>query len=90
MDMKIVIATFTAVFFAEMADKTQLGGIGMASKSLKPWSVYLGSVGAYAIVTAISVLLGTILGGYLKPEYLRYGGAILFIVLGVLMFLDKL
>ena len=53
MDWKVFVATFGAVFFAELADKTQLVGIGMAAKTGKPLSVWLGSVGAYVIVTVI-------------------------------------
>ena len=61
MDWKIFFATFGAVFIAELADKTQLVGISMTSKSGKPLSVWLGSVVAYIIVTAISVLIGAFL-----------------------------
>ena len=45
MDWKIIVATFGAVFFAELADKTQLVGIGMAARTGKPFSVWMGSVG---------------------------------------------
>ncbi len=90
MDLKVMMATFAAVFFAELADKTQLVGISMASKSGKPLSVFLGSVGGYMLVTLISVILGGTLGHYIKPEYLRIGGAVIFIAMGVLMFLNKL
>jgi Ca2+/H+ antiporter, TMEM165/GDT1 family len=85
MDWKIYLATFSAVFLAELADKTQLVGIAMASKSGKPVSVWLGSVSAYIIVTVISVFIGAALGKYLKPELLRYLGGSLFIIMGVLM-----
>ena len=90
MDWKIFLATFSAIFFAELADKTQLVGIGMSAKSGKPLMVWLGSTCAYILVTAISVLLGTTLGKYIKPEFIRYGGAFLFIVIGLLMFWGKL
>lgn len=90
MDWKIYIATFVAVFFAELADKTQFVGIGMASKSQKPLSVWLGSVSAYGIVTVVSVLLGALLGKYLKPELIRYSAGLLFVIIGVLMFLGKI
>ena len=85
MDWKVFLATFGAVFLAELADKTQLVGIGMSAKSGKPLSVWLGSISAYVIVTLLSVLLGATVGKYLKPELIRYGGAVLFIVIGALI-----
>ncbi|MBU4149511.1 MAG: TMEM165/GDT1 family protein [Candidatus Omnitrophica bacterium] len=90
MDWKIFFATFGAIFFAELADKTQLVGIGMSAKSGRPLSVWLGSISAYIIVTAISVLIGATLGKYIKPEIIKYTGAALFIVVGVLMLTGKL
>jgi putative Ca2+/H+ antiporter (TMEM165/GDT1 family) len=87
MDWKVFLATFGAVFFAELADKTQMVGIGMAAKSGKPVSVWLGSVSAYVIVTVISVFLGAIMAKFIKPELIRYIGASLFIIIGALMLL---
>ena len=90
MDIKIIVATFVAVFFAELADKTQLVGIGMASQTLKPWAVFVGSVAAYGLITLVSVFLGASIRKFFKPEYLRYGGASLFIIIGLLMFFKKM
>jgi len=90
MDWRVLIATFGAVFFAELADKTQLVGIGMASKTGRPVSVWLGSVAAYIVVTAISVFLGAILGKYLRPELIKYSGGALFIIIGALMLFGRL
>lgn len=90
MEWKIFLATFGAVFFAEFADKTQLVGMGMASKTGKPLSVWLGSISAYIIVTAISVLLGVALGKHIKPEIVRYVSAFLFVIIGVLIFWGKI
>ncbi len=87
---KIFLVTFGAIFLAELADKTQLVGIGMSAKSGKPFAVWLGSVSAYMVVTALSVLIGAALGEYLKPELIRYAGAILFVIIGILMFLGKI
>ncbi len=89
MDWKIFLATFGAVFFAEFADKTQLVGIGMASKSGRPLSVWLGSISAYIIVTAVSVLVGATLGKYIKAEFVRYVAASVFVIIGLLMFWGK-
>lgn len=90
MDWKIFLATFSAIFFAELADKTQFVGIGMTAKSGKPLMVFLGSISAYIIVTAISVSIGAILGKYIKPEFIRYLGASLFVMIGILMFIGKI
>lgn len=90
MDWKIFFATFVAVFLAELADKTQLVGISLASKSGKPVVVWLGSVCAYLIVTAISVFMGALFGKYIKPELIRSIGAFLFIIIGLLIFFKKI
>ncbi len=90
MDWKIFLATFSAIFFAELADKTQLVGIGMSAKSGKPLTVWLGSVSAYIVVTALSVLIGSAFGKFLKPELIRYTGASLFMLIGLLMFMGKI
>lgn len=90
MDWKIFFATFSAIFLAELADKTQLVGIGMSAKSGKPLTVWLGSISAYIIVSAVSVLIGATLGKHLKPELIRYCGAFLFIIIGILMFTGKI
>lgn len=90
MDWKIYMTTFIAVFLAELADKTQLVGIGIASKTGRPFSVWLGSISAYLIVTAVSVLLGATAGKYLKPEFIRYSAGLIFVLTGVLIFLGKI
>ncbi len=87
MEWKVFLATFAAVFFAELADKTQLVGIGMAAKTGKPVSVWLGSVSAYIIVTIISVFIGAAMAKFFRPETMRYVGASLFILIGFLMLL---
>ena len=86
MDWKIFFAAFTAVFVAELADKTQFVGIAMTSKTGKPVPVWLGSVAAYAVVTVLSVLIGAVLGKYLKPELLRYLTSSLFALMAALIF----
>ena len=90
MDWKIFLATFGAVFFAELADKTQVVGIGMAAKTGKPLSVWLGSISAYIIVTAVSVLLGALLSKFIKPELVKYFAGTLFVIIGILMLWGKI
>lgn len=90
MDWRIFAATFSAVFLAELADKTQIVGIGMVSKSGKPFSVWLGSISAYIIITAFTVLIGAVLAKYIKAEILRYCSAFLFIIIGILILWAKI
>jgi putative Ca2+/H+ antiporter (TMEM165/GDT1 family) len=89
MDWKIFLATFSAIFLAELADKTQLVGITMSAESGRPLSVFFGSVCGYMIVTAISVFLGTALSRYIDQNLIRYAGASAFLIIGALMFLGK-
>ena len=90
MDWKVFLATLSAIFFAEIADKTQLVGITPASETVKPLSVFLGSIAGYALVTLISVIAGTMLAKYIRPEILRYTGATAFVVIGMLMLFNKI
>ena len=89
MDWKIFCATFGAIFLAELADKTQLVAIGMTAQTGKPLSVWVGSISAYIIVTALSIVVGATMGTYIKPEIIRYCGASVFIVIGIVMLLGK-
>lgn len=90
MDWKTFAATFGAIFVAELADKTQLVGMAMSAESKRPVSVLLGSVSAYIVITAISVMVGVLAGKYLKPELIKYFGGALFVILGLLMFAGKI
>ena len=90
MDWKVCLTTFTAIFVAELADKTQLVGMSMTAKSGKPVSVWVGSVAAYMLVTAISVILGLAAAKYLKPELVKYVGGSIFMIIGALMLAGKI
>ena len=90
MDFKIFLTTFATIFVAELADKTQLAGITLSAKSGKPLAVLLGSVSAYILITAISVLLGATLGKYIRPEIVKYTCATLFVIVGILMLWGKI
>ena len=90
MDWKVFLMTFSAIFLAELADKTQLVGMGLSAKTGRPVSVWLGSVCAYIVVTAITVILGSLLGKYIRPEIIRYTGAAVFMIIALLMVIGKI
>jgi putative Ca2+/H+ antiporter (TMEM165/GDT1 family) len=85
MDWKIFVATFGAIFFAELADKTQMVGVCMSAKTGNFFTVWAASILAYALVTTISILIGVLLGKGISAEWVRFVGASLFIVVGFLM-----
>ncbi|MBN1794170.1 MAG: TMEM165/GDT1 family protein [Candidatus Omnitrophica bacterium] len=89
MDWKVCVATFTTIFLAELGDKTQIANLCLAAQSRSSFSVFIASVLAFGVVTFITVSLGGILCRVLRPEYIKYGAAALFIVIGILMFAGK-
>lgn len=89
MDLRIFLTTFGVIFLAEMGDKTQLAAMTMAADSKKPWAVFLGATLALAAVSALGVLVGSVVGDYVPLVWLKRVAATAFIVIGVLMLFGK-
>ena len=90
MDWRIFLTTFGVIFLAEMGDKTQLAAMTMAAQSTRPWAVFIGSALALTAVSAIGVVVGSVVGNYFPLVWIKRAAAIAFIVIGVLILLDKL
>lgn len=90
MDLKTMLTTFGLIFVAEMGDKTQLVAINLVAKTRQPFAVFLGASLALVAVSLIGVVVGAVLVNYINPEYLRRAAAFSFIVIGVLILLNKL
>ena len=89
MDVRVLLTTFGIIFLAEMGDKTQLAAMTMAADSRKPWAVFLGASLALAVVSALGVLVGSVVGDYVPLVWVKRVAAMAFIVIGVLMLLGK-
>jgi Ca2+/H+ antiporter, TMEM165/GDT1 family len=89
MDWRVFITTFGVIFLAEMGDKTQLAALTLAAQTRRPWSVLIGASLALACVSAIGVLVGSVLSDYLPLEWIKRGAAVAFIVIGTLILLGK-
>jgi putative Ca2+/H+ antiporter (TMEM165/GDT1 family) len=87
MDWRVFFMTLSAVFLAELADKTQMVSMTLTAKTGKPVSVWFGSVCGYMLVTVLSVVIGAVLAKYLRPDLIRYTGSFIFVCIGILMFL---
>jgi putative Ca2+/H+ antiporter (TMEM165/GDT1 family) len=89
MDLRILLTTFGVIFLAEMGDKTQLAAMTMAADSKKPWAVFIGASLALAVVSALGVLVGSVVGDYVPLVWVKRVAATAFIVIGVLMLFGK-
>jgi len=89
MDLRVLLTTFGIIFLAEMGDKTQLAAMTMAADSKKPWAVFIGASLALVAVSALGVLVGSLVGDYLPIVWVKRVAATAFIVIGVLMLLGK-
>ena len=87
---KTLITTFAALFVAELGDKTQLAVLSLASrKDCSHWAVLLGAVSALAVVTFVAVFAGRMIGTNFPREYVRKVAGVVFIIIGLLIFLGK-
>lgn len=89
MDWRIFLTTFGVIFLAEMGDKTQLAAMTMAAQTKRPWTIFIASSLALACVSALGVVVGGTLGEYLPLIWIKRTAAVAFIIIGVLILLDK-
>jgi Ca2+/H+ antiporter, TMEM165/GDT1 family len=88
-DWRVLLTTFGVIFLAEMGDKTQLAAMTMAAQTKRPWAVFLGSAAALVCVSAIGVVVGSVVSEYVPLIWIKRVAALSFIVIGVLILLDK-
>jgi Ca2+/H+ antiporter, TMEM165/GDT1 family len=89
MDWRVMLTTFGVIFLAEMGDKTQIAAMTMASDKKRPWEVFIGASLALVAVSAIGVVVGTVLSKYVPLEWIKRVAGAAFIVIGALILLGK-
>jgi putative Ca2+/H+ antiporter (TMEM165/GDT1 family) len=89
MDWRVLLTTFGVIFLAEMGDKTQLAAMTMAAQTKRPWTVFIGSALALTAVSAIGVVVGSVVGNYIPLIWVKRAAAVAFIVIGILILMDK-
>ena len=88
--LRIFLSTFALLFVAELGDKTQLAVISMTAKHKMPLWVFIGASLALTAVTLLGVLGGEMLTRVIPELVLRKIAAVLFVVMGLLMWFDIL
>lgn len=87
MDWRVAWTAFATLVLAEMGDKTQLAVLTLTASSRQPWAVFLGAVGALAVVTALGVFIGHGAARWLPEALLHRLAAVAFVAIGVAMWL---
>lgn len=89
MDLRVLLTTFGIIFLAEMGDKTQLAAMTMAAQTKRPWAVFIGASLALASVSALGVVVGSVIGDYVSLIWVKRVAACAFIAIGILMLANK-
>ena len=83
MELKVLATIFTAIFIAELGDKTQLATMLFAAdKDVSKVAVFCAASVALVFTTGIGVLAGSMLSAYINEQMLSYIAGIGFILIG--------
>ncbi len=84
MEYKVLFTVFTAVFIAELGDKTQLATMLFAAdKEVSKITVFLGAALALIVASGLGVLAGSVISKYVSERHLHYIAGIGFIGIGI-------
>ena len=84
MEYKVLITVFSAVFIAELGDKTQLATMLFAAdKEVSKLTVFIGASLALILASAIGVLAGSVISEYVSEKHLHYVAGVGFIAIGL-------
>jgi putative Ca2+/H+ antiporter (TMEM165/GDT1 family) len=84
LDYKILATVFTAVFIAELGDKTQLATMLFAAdKNVSKLTVFIGASLALVVASGIGVLAGSLLSQYISERHLHYIAGLGFVAIGI-------
>ncbi|MGB9642416.1 MAG: TMEM165/GDT1 family protein [Candidatus Ratteibacteria bacterium] len=90
MNWQIFWVAFATIFLAEIGDKTQLVCFSLSAKSTSIVPVFLGAMIAFVLSTFVACLLGNYLQKIVPVNVIHSIAAIILIVSGVLILLNKL
>lgn len=88
MDWKIFASTFTAIFLAEMGDKTQLATMTLAAGHSR-WTIFAGAAAALVATSAIGVLVGGGLSRVIPPLWIQRAAGLMFVLMGLFFLFGK-
>jgi putative Ca2+/H+ antiporter (TMEM165/GDT1 family) len=90
MDLKLFFTVFGTIFLAELGDKTQLAVMAMATEHKEGllW-IFLGSALALVLTSLLAVVFGGVITRFVPTHIIHYVAGAAFIVIGILIILNK-
>jgi len=88
MDLTPLVASFVLVAVAELGDKTQIAVITLSSR-FKAFSVFIGTMLAFLLVTGIAVAIGDALSLVLPIFWIRIIAAAIFLIFGIYTIISR-
>ncbi len=83
MEYKTLCTVFSAVFLAELGDKTQLATMLFAAdKEVSKLTVFCGASLALVVASGIGVVAGGLISEYVTPKHLNYVAGCGFVCIG--------
>lgn len=79
----LFLTVFALILLAELADKTQLVTFALVAETGKPVQVYLGVLGGLFTVTAIGVLVGSLIALFIPLMLIQLIAGTAFLILGI-------
>ncbi len=83
MELPLLISTFTAVFLAELGDKTQLATVALSGTSNRPLAVFLGSSTALVLASLLGALAGGSIAAVIPGNLLKLLAAVGLLTIGL-------
>ena len=89
-DLKLFASTFLLIFLAELGDKTQLAVVALSAKEKSKLTIFVSVIFGFALATVIAMIIGTIGAKFISTNVIEKIAAVFFIVIGVLIFANKI
>ena len=86
----IFITTFTAIFIAELGDKTQIATLMLSAESGQPIIVFIGSSIALISSSVVGVLIGKWLSKKISPSKFAFFTGFLMILISLYLAYDTI
>jgi putative Ca2+/H+ antiporter (TMEM165/GDT1 family) len=81
-DWRLIVSSFTMIFFAELGDKTQISIFALATNRGSFLSIFTGAVSALILTTLLAVVLGGAVGRFVPEKVMKIFAGSVFLLFG--------